>query len=361
MSDMLEQAIIDADALREAAIKNAESLVLGKFSDQIKDAVTALLEQEEAPLDPAGETDPAMDPMMGGEPDMPVTEDEELEEEEESSVMEHLPIAATQKDQNEQISIPLDKLMEEIGRASSQLEETTQMELSEEDLHEILESDDQLEEETLEEDEDSLEEAIFDEIAESLTVEMGDPRTGWAGIPRKMIELAEEELLALEQDSEVREHKAAMRAAVRELENVKESLENKNKKLVGSLKEAKDTIQKLHDAAMLLKEKLNSVNLSNAKLVYTNKALTSDSLNERQKNKLVEAISNADNIEEAKVIFETLQSTVGSTSRKSQPKSLSEAVQKSSSMILSSRHKRSVRQEANPTLNRWKTLAGIDK
>ena len=36
MSDMLEQAIIDAGALKEAAVKNAESLVLDKFSDQIK-------------------------------------------------------------------------------------------------------------------------------------------------------------------------------------------------------------------------------------------------------------------------------------------------------------------------------------
>ena len=33
MSDMLEKAIVDATALREAAVKNAESLVLEKFSD----------------------------------------------------------------------------------------------------------------------------------------------------------------------------------------------------------------------------------------------------------------------------------------------------------------------------------------
>ena len=109
------------------------------------------------------------------------------------------------------------------------------------------------------------------------------------------------------------------------------------------------------------KEKLEKAGVTNAKLLYTNKALTNDSLNERQKNKLVEAIGNADNIEEAKVIFETLQSTVGSTSRKKQPKSLSEAVQKSSSMILSSRNRKEARQKKDPTLNRWKFLAGIDK
>ena len=85
-------------------------------------------------------------------------------------------------------------------------------------------------------------------------------------------------------------------------------------------------------------------------------------MNERQKDKLVEAVSKADTIEEARVIFETLQSTVGSTSRKTQPKSLGEAVQKTSSMILSARKHNNARQEKNnPTLERWKFLAGIDK
>ena len=39
MPDMLEQAIIDAEALKEAAVKNAETLVLEKYSNQIKEAV----------------------------------------------------------------------------------------------------------------------------------------------------------------------------------------------------------------------------------------------------------------------------------------------------------------------------------
>ena len=47
MSDMLEQAIIDAAALKEAATKNAETLVLEKYSSQIKDAVETLLEQDD--------------------------------------------------------------------------------------------------------------------------------------------------------------------------------------------------------------------------------------------------------------------------------------------------------------------------
>ena len=42
MSSMLEQAIIDAEALREVALKNAESAVIEKYSVQIKEAVEKL-------------------------------------------------------------------------------------------------------------------------------------------------------------------------------------------------------------------------------------------------------------------------------------------------------------------------------
>ena len=44
MSSMLEQAIADASALREQAIKNAEQSVLDKYSKQIKEAVDQMLE-----------------------------------------------------------------------------------------------------------------------------------------------------------------------------------------------------------------------------------------------------------------------------------------------------------------------------
>ena len=47
MSNMLEQAIIDAAALREAALKNAEQAIIEKYAPQIKEAVEAMLETED--------------------------------------------------------------------------------------------------------------------------------------------------------------------------------------------------------------------------------------------------------------------------------------------------------------------------
>ena len=45
MSELLEQAIVDAEALKEAALKNAEQAVIEKYSSEIKNAVETLLEQ----------------------------------------------------------------------------------------------------------------------------------------------------------------------------------------------------------------------------------------------------------------------------------------------------------------------------
>ena len=396
MSDMLEQAIVDAEALREAATKNAETLVLEKYSDQIRGAVESLLEQED-PLAaaPAGAAPPmvedpaAVDPMIAA-PAEPAGLDAGGML---SSVMEHIPLAVT-GDLDEEISIPLDQLMEEVQKLS----ETFRMdgaEVFDEDLFEDLDEElyeyDALEEELIDEDldeelymEEDLDEDLYMEqdlgrtaraswshgrpgagemVGESLTVDVGNHLvpSGHAGLPESVYHLAEEELLAMEQDSKVREEQEAKRGAVRKLNAVNETLAKQNEKLTKTLNKSSKFMTKLRDVVLVLEEKLEKSNLDNAKLLYQNKALSSDSLNERQKQKLVETVSNADTIEEARVIFETLQNTVGSTSRKSQPNSLSEAVQKSSSVILSARRSDSSKQEKiDPTLNRWKFLAGID-
>ena len=385
MSDMLEQAIIDAEALREAATKNAETLVLEKYSNQIKEAVETLLEQEEPALDDAA--------VMGAEVS-PVDDAAASPAAEQSSVMEHIPLAVTSEN-SEQVEIPLDKLLEEVSLLNQELrfngdiiedpelfehnivevDENSLMEMLDEDYLEEAFLDEELEEAYL--DEDYLEEEFLDEdetvletepsmvdseaLEEQLTVDIHPVKRGWAGLPEGDIHLAEQELLALEQDTEVKEERDALRKAVAELSTVNETHEKVNTKLLNKANKSAELSQKLKEAVEQLQEKLDNVNLTNAKLLYQNKALESDSLNERQKQALVEAVSNAETIEEAKVIFETLQNTVGSTSRKQQPNSLSEAVQKSSSVILSARKHKPERQNSNPTLDRWKFLAGIDK
>ena len=158
-------------------------------------------------------------------------------------------------------------------------------------------------------------------------------------------------MLALNQDTEVKEELAAMRKAVKSLQEDKKTLQLKNTALKTKLNEVTGIFGSL-------KENIAETSVMNAKLLYTNKVLGDASLNERQKDKLVESISKADSVEEAKVVYETLLSTVGSAPKK-QPKSLSEAVNKTTSTLLLSRKKED--KKYDPSTERWRILAGLNK
>ena len=320
MSTLLEQAIVDAEALKEAAIKNAEAAIIEKYSSEVRDAVNSLLEQEDT-----------------------------LEEEEESSVMEEVPYAVEEGD--EPIMVRLD--LEALERALSEEEEP--VEESHEDLADTLEEEieeavqaegaEELEEETDLDEEIELDEQILDAIAEELKVDVGIPDQGLGGRSTptdRNLEGQKVTLAALKDDEVAEEHAALQKAR-------EESGMYLNQ--VNELKQEKSNLQK---TVIHLKERLEEVNLSNARLLYTNRVLNSTSLNERQKTKIVESISNADSVEEAKVIYETLQSAVGDRA-KSSPQSLREAVERPSSTL--PRRRETTTQ--NPYFNRMRALAGI--
>ena len=100
------------------------------------------------------------------------------------------------------------------------------------------------------------------------------------------------------------------------------------------------------------------MNVSNAKLLYINQALENASLNERQKRKIVEAISKADTVQEAKIVFETLNETITTSSDVKKDVTLNEVVSRKSSLLVAAR-KEQPKQDANPLFNRMQTLAGI--
>ena len=80
-------------------------------------------------------------------------------------------------------------------------------------------------------------------------------------------------------------------------------------------------------------------------------------MNERQKNKIVEALSEADSINDAKVIFETLKNAVGSVKGKAHPKSLRETIERPTATL----PRREARTEPMPYADRMQILAGIKK
>jgi hypothetical protein len=126
--------------------------------------------------------------------------------------------------------------------------------------------------------------------------------------------------------------------------------------LIDNIKDSLEKADKYKEMLLQMKNTLTEVNLQNAKLLYTNQVLVDDSLNERQKTKIVEAIMKSGSVEETKTIFEALQSTVGAQpNKKVAPKSLSEAVERRSTTL-----PRRVEKESHSYSDRMKILAGIN-
>ncbi len=384
MSSMLEQAIIDARELKEAAQKNAQEAVIERYQSEIKEAVDKILEQEEAGMEDPLAMGLGIDPAMEGS-DVGTTEDT-AGEPQVDSLLEQLPFLQTTSE-DEYIDLDLRNLEESLNIMSdeqllkelnAELEESIFFEeedTMEEDL-DLFEDDDpfNLEEDTLDEDlfdeEISLDEDLFDEgydvVDEEVELEedyeLEEDNYDSINLEEdhldEDLDVFEEEIeLEEEQGDLFEEKKPAPKSASVDVKN--NSLLREQKKLGNKVQLLENKLSKYGTVINKLKNKLNESNLLNAKLLYQNRVLDSISLNERQKDKIVEAIQNTNSVEEAKIIFETLQSTVGSVKSKSRkaPESLNEVVTRSSSAFIPRKEEK--RKDNSPFAERMKILAGL--
>ena len=382
MSNLFKEAIVDANALREAALKSAESTIIDKYSDEVRAALDGLLEQDELGDLDLGAEAPA--PDLGAEmaaPDLDVEAEGEADGIEED--VEDVPYAATDgaskmdgknlknipgEGEDVEVTLDLGALRESVATLQAEIEE--ELELTEEDLAEILSDD----EEVIEEDEDvvsaevedpsaSEEEAdtkaleseegvksesieisdeLIDTIAEKLTVDMGAELAGWAGRSSEDMTYQIEKELGHRRSTDVEE----------DLENLKKAQEE----LVFENNQLKERTEQYEQAFKELRENLQEVNTSNARLLYTNRVLRNTSLNERQKSKIADAISKAGSVTEAKTIYQTLENAVPAQTKRA-PQSLSEAISRPSSVIRATRKESA--QPIDPFLDRMQKLAGI--
>lgn len=401
MSNLLERAIVDAKALREAALRNAEQLVIEKYSKEIKETMSDLLEQED-PLDDLGAEDPMaglgdIDPLAdpASAPTDATAEEGEQAKLNPEDLLAQTP-SAFDTDEDEVIQIKLDSLDADIEdeldgpfagndelsdddvgidiQTDDEIEAMTEpdidmdagadsdvgIDITPEALEEIIsdalqdilsEDEEQLEEDIDENNEELEEEIDLDELMERVRVEGQPQKSGWAGTPESIVKEYESMLLAREQDSEVKEENEELRKNVADLQK-------ENKTLSSAAIKLQEQNKNYETAFETLQEKLETMNVSNAKLLYINQALENASLNERQKRKIVEAISKAETVQEAKIVFETMNDTVVTTSDVKRETTLSEMVSKKSSLLVAAR-KEQPKKDANPMYNRMQKLAGI--
>jgi hypothetical protein len=353
MSSLLDQAIVDASALKEAALRNAENAVLEKYSGEVKNALDTLLEQE---------ADMGLDMGMGIDEPAPSVD---------ASFAEEMPLAHEDPnidgpEEDEVIEIDFDDLKarlhaeEEAGEGPEATEllgsEETAEDIfgGEEIAPELGAEDEPAGEEELPdlgalEEEVQISDELIDAIAEELTVDVAARLGGWAPVASGETQEHAEEMAAEEE------------AAAAQSEEVTDEKEKYLELYESRLNNLKDEVDGLRSLLGEAKGQLNILILENAKLLYQNKALNSASLNERQKEKIVEAVRNASSVEETKMLFETLQSAVGSR-RARRTESLREAVSRpTTSMLLSSTDYRGkdASTTVDPNLDRMLRLAGL--
>ena len=334
MSSMLEQAIIDAKALKEAAIKNAESTIVEKYAGEVRQAVEKLLEQD--PLEDEGEMDMGDDMGLGDEMG---AEDEDPN----AAVMDAIPVGHDSAAEDV-IEIDLDQIM--AVAAEEPAGEDDQM-----DREEIADEVEAAGNRSGEADNDELEiddGNLVEMFKEILSLEIPEEA-------RESLDEMGEEEGEDEEEEEEEHHKLLDGQDPKELEEVKAN----NAKLKSELAESVTKNKELLELLGRAKERLEEINLSNARLFYINRVLEDTALNERQRKQLAEHIQKAHSVDEAKTIFETLQKTVGSRPEKRKTKSLSEVVTKKSSTVLSSRREVASTKQT-PEASRWAKLAGIN-
>ena len=388
MSNMLEQAIADAAALREQAIKNAEQSVLDQYSKQIKEAVDQMLEMDDAPT--------------RAEEMIAEAEDEIMQEEEagmaaaapagESATIE-APAAYDSRPGSEDVYVKMNAMLDNLP-----FDENDEIELDFGDLDpepvDLSQGAEGASDDLGGLDMGTPDDAAGDDLGGDLDLG-GDDLGGDDDLDlqlQEVLSMLEEE----EDEEEVIEEKVhydyrpeddalggvwrhnksreEFNAEVAELLYGEEESEedDANEELMGQVNDLHETVNSLTQQNSQLERVLTKLEvhleeslLSNAKLLYQNRTLADASLNERQKSKIVEAIANAESPKEAKKLHETLKATVGSTpNSKRDPQSLSESVNRRSnlsSMLNSRQNINESKQSSDPFLAKMQKLAGIKK
>jgi hypothetical protein len=183
---------------------------------------------------------------------------------------------------------------------------------------------------------------------EEMSMDMGGEEGG------EEIEIAGDEEIAEEEEID----EIDLEELLAELDSLdeaddKEEMDEAKKKDAKKEKEEKEDMKEAIDTINTLRNELNEVNLLNAKLLYVNKIFKAKNLNESQKLKVIAQFDKATTTQEAKSIFESMNSAI----EKSKKSTIKESLGFASKAAGMAPQKQIV--EVNETVSRWQMLAGI--
>jgi hypothetical protein len=332
---LFQDAIVDAKAIREAALLNAKEALEEALTPSIQNMLAAKLnemnmddEEMEEGMYPEDTEDEIQDRYR--ETGAALEEEEfdlsailaELEAEE---MEDNLNEAKEKKEEGE----------EEEEEEGEEEEEMDVKDMSVEDLKALIKDivSQELEAEEMETPAD--EEAEMD-IDMDMGAEMGGEE----------MEMADEEEIDLEE----------LLAELDSMDKYDELEEAKKKKVMKKGEEEKKEMKEAINVINTLRKELNEVNLLNAKLLYVNKIFKSKNLSESQKLNVIASFDKATTPKEAKMVYESLETTLNTVKKKSPIKESLGFASKAAGMA----PKKQI-VESNDIISRMQKLANIIK
>jgi hypothetical protein len=345
MDDLLKEAIADAKAVRETALENAKMALEEAFTPKLQSMLSKKIQME--------------------------MDDEEMEEDEMPA--EEEPLVAQDEDPADEFSeeMPAEPEMEEEGvieingvkYAPVVSEEEEEMEEGDEEAE--MEEDDQ---------EDDLDlEAVIKELEDELD-ESENPYDGdeQHDDMKKVAEQSDSSEIGKADNkvdaADAGDEEDPQGAKLTEEEGEEEVDEDIDlDEVLKALSEEEDAEEEMDEVSKLrsdldehrsvittLREKLNEVNLLNAKLLFTNKLFRKYGLNNEQKMKVVEQFDRAATLREVKLVYSTLGESFGVARNE-----INESKGSASKPIASTKSDKKVISESSDLRARFKKLANL--
>ena len=352
MDDLLKEAIADAKAVRETALENAKMALEEAFTPRLQNMLSQKIQNEIE-----DEDDEKKDEVMDDEEDIEERDDEDdmeersmmkaadedpsdedSEEMDESEIIEidgvkYAPVVSEEEDEDEEKMDEIDKEDDE------DMDEDLDLEAVIKELESELDEAEEVEESKEEVEEQSKSSGIGagdNKVSNASSGDEEDPGKG------KLKEGEDKDDKEVDEDIDLDEVLAALS---------EEEDEDEKKDEVAELKSDLDEHRSVIET---LREKLNEVNLLNAKLLFTNKLFRKHGLNNEQKMKVVEQFDRASNLREVKLVYSTLGESFGA--RKNE---INESKGSASKPIASTKSEKKVITESSDLRDRFKKLANL--
>ena len=365
MDDILKEAIADAKALRATALENAKIALEEAFTPRLKNMLSQKIQSEEMPdNEEYGEGEGEVgsgDGHMEAEGEHEVEERMHLEDEDEKEVDERMHDEDEHQEdegmhdegehQEDEGMHDEGEHQEDEGMHDEDMHDEDELDLESviKELEEELDSSnigDAENEEPSERSTDSSEVGAQGPEGKGADEEGGNESEDDTVVKEPVVEgeHQDEDEDEVDEDIDLEE----VIKALSEEEHQDEDEDDKVDEMKTQLKEYKDTIG-------YLREKLNEVNLLNAKLLFTNKLFRGFGLNNNQKLRVVEQFDRAQNLREIKLVYATLAESFKGNGNKR----VNESKGQASKAVASTEPKKEVLSEGQEMKNRFKKLANI--